>query len=292
MTSREPSSPSDILVPLARCEPLPAVWKWGLSDRTSRAKEIIGNRKGRLKVSNRLEVPNGLEMDAALYAVRRRTGILDLDTLALPPEVPAPRLVMPQAGFAPDFFWIGPWYFASRRLREVLAQPAEVVDFVPAVLIEGGEEARVQDYALMRVRAVQPAMDLHLSVCDVREALGMNGEPLHRAVARRPMSSRMVLREDLRPRTDLFRIDEDRVTILATDALALRVLAAGLTGVQFNDPGLLDYGLQYRRLRIPGGVRLSPLCFGGWPPPPEVHVPILGWSPGDPRPRSMARPRG
>ena len=62
---------------------------------------------------------------------------------------------LPDWPFAPDFWTFGRYEFASRRLRDALAQPGGVVQFLPFDLVRASAAARTQDYRWMRVLARQ-----------------------------------------------------------------------------------------------------------------------------------------
>ena len=246
MTKRRRPLPADIRVDAPECGPLPAMWQWKQALAT-------GALYDRFLMRGVLGMRNMDEILDAEQAFRRRTSTYDLDLIPLPPEIPPCRLAMPEKGFSPDFFSSSGLDFASRRLREVLAQPPEVVEFVPIELLSEGEAARAQDYRLMRVLAEQPAMDLDRSHCKVREEVNwVTGERLRRADF--PWS--IVLPDDFQPRTSLFRVQEASTTILVTDALALRVLHAGCTGVEFDDFGISKWGMHTGRLRTTTGIAL------------------------------------
>jgi hypothetical protein len=65
---------------------------------------------------------------------------------------------------------------------------------------------------------------------------------------------RFVLLDNLIPQTEIFRIAEIRSRILATDALAERVLRAGCTGLEFSHPDNLWSGKRVERHRTADGI--------------------------------------
>lgn len=168
-----------------------------------------------------------------------------------PAEFPRPVAALPDWPFAPDFWRFGRYDFASRRLRDVLAQPADVIQFLPFDLVRASAAARAQDYRWMRVLPRQPAMDIARSDCEVADYIdGITGEPgkfLRRI-------DRFVLLDGLVPRTEIFRLDESPAYILATDALAARVLQAGCTGMEFSDPANQRGGMRVDRIRTAHGI--------------------------------------
>ena len=99
-------------------------------------------------------------------------------------------------------------------------------------------------------------MDLERSDCKKAERIShKTGEP-YVAISK---ITRLVLRDDLAPQHDLFRVSEDPTTELATDALAERVQQAGCTGVVFLEPETAfswpnTEERRYRRYRTLDGV--------------------------------------
>jgi hypothetical protein len=149
-----------------------------------------------------------------------------------------PLLEFPSDGFAPDFFDFNFVKFCSARLREAFAQPPEVIQYLDVDMLCEGEAALAQDYKVMRLLAHQPAMDLRHSVYDfeVRNKYDTDAAFLH--IGR---IQRFVLHEGFEPKTEIFRVDEDPLRILVTDALAERVLKAKCKGLEFDHPGYPDY---------------------------------------------------
>ena len=71
----------------------------------------------------------------------------------IPDGSPCPILSMPPLDFEPDFFNHQNLLFVSRRFRDALAQPPDVVQYWPVDLIRASDEAYEQDYMLMRILA-------------------------------------------------------------------------------------------------------------------------------------------
>jgi hypothetical protein len=151
--------------------------------------------------------------------------------ILLPDWFPAPRLTMPETGFAADYFSFGCFQFCSGRFRKALNQPEHVLQFAPVELLSGGPDVVAQDYRLLRILAHQPALDLERSDCKVKYYPHCRtGEPV-RIISQ---INRYVLLDELQPPAEIFRMDEHPNTILVTDALAQRVLQAGCTGMEFG----------------------------------------------------------
>lgn len=167
----------------------------------------------------------------------------DTDTL--------PVAALPDWPFAPDFWTFGRYEFASRRLRDAIAQPGDIVQFLPFDLVRASAAARAQDYRWMRVLARQYGLDLARCDCRVVERPhAETGKPV------RSLSNIdfLALRQDLAPLTEIFRLEESPTFILVTDALAARVLRAGCTGTVFSDPAIRHSGKRVVRYRTIDGI--------------------------------------
>jgi len=203
-------------------------------------------RDGPIGVLNEDEIRRA---QRASYSETLKNG----NDIALPPGFPAPQLALPEDGFAPDYFSTGFCAFCSQKLRDVLAQAAHVIQFTPVNLVWGGILAQTQNYTVMRVLAKQPAIDLWLSDCDVETyTYAESGEH----VVRTGFMRRYVLLNDLTPLTEVFRIEESPTYILATDAVAERVVRARCTGIEFFDLQDNTPMDRPRRYRGPKGVVL------------------------------------
>lgn len=169
----------------------------------------------------------------------------------IPPDFPTPQLHMPAKGFAPDYFGTGIYNFVSHRLRAAFALPDGIAQYIPIELLSGGPEVRAQEYQWMNLLACYPAIDLQRSSYtmskDLTYATGEKFEFID-------SYERMVIRDDIAPSAELFRVAEDLTTVLASDALAERVLRAGCTGIAFEDPATAyPYG-PIHRYRTATGV--------------------------------------
>jgi hypothetical protein len=160
-------------------------------------------------------------------------------------------LALPSRGFAPDYFAFGRYEFCSRRLRDALAQPGNVVQFAPVELVSGGTKAQAQDYRLMRVLARQPAMDLERSQCEVEEFTTLM---TNQRVKYASFIERFALPDGLQPHSEIFRIDESPTDILVTDEVAGRVLKAGCTGIEFSHPDDPQKGMRIEHYRTADGI--------------------------------------
>jgi hypothetical protein len=191
---------------------------------------------------------NTRELLDAEYALRDTTGDPDGPW---PAAYPAPVAALPDWPFAPDFWTFGCYEFASRRLREALAQSGEVVQALPFDLVRASAAAWAQDYRWMRVLACQEGLDLARCDCRIEER--------PHAVTGRPVRflsniDFFALRENLVPRTGIFRLEESPTYILVTDAVAGRVLRAGCTGMESSDPANRQSGKRVDRIRTADGI--------------------------------------
>ena len=159
---------------------------------------------------------------------------------ALPADFPQPALRMPDDGFAPDFFEWGKWLLVSRRLREAMALPEWAVSYLPARIVQGSEAARQQEYAVMYVRAFADAIDFEASDCVVEKRLSAKTGNPYLSVSQIAV---MRFKKWLQPPCDLFIDHTALIELLATDALAERVLKAGCGGIQFRHPLWISHPL-------------------------------------------------
>jgi hypothetical protein len=200
--------------------------------------------------SGRPTVMNEGEVYDAERVLRMASGNAVVEGSPLPADMPPLQLAMPDTGNPPDYFGMGIWEFCSRRFREALDQPEHVVQFAPVDFIGGGARARAQEYRWLRVLACQPVMDMQHSEYEPADGCDpVTGEPRSEAVYVR----RYALLENLQPKTGIFRIDRTPGDVMVTDAVAVQVLRAGCTGVEFRDPTLRTFA-DMRRIRTANGV--------------------------------------
>lgn len=171
-----------------------------------------------------------------------------------PPDFPVPRIRMPLAGFAPDRFWLGDVVVASHLLRWAMDQPPSVIQYLPLCVTEGGLEVFAQDYAWMNIIAIRPAVDMRRSRYELDESQNLRTGRRASFIRR---YCQMVLRDDLGPTPEIFRVAEDLTTVLATEALADRVQRAGCTGISFLDPETYGEEAIVRRYRERDGTRVE-----------------------------------
>lgn len=182
-------------------------------------------------MSNR--IVNSEAFDDALFDLLHTLPISVKGDRKLPDGFIIPILSLPPLDFEPDLFLLSGSYFTSRRFREALAQPNDVVQYWPVEIARASDEARAQDYKVFRVLAAQPSMDWEQSKYYKDEGRdGITGETFTTV----SMLTRLVLLAGLVPRTEVFWSSEADDTILVVDSVAERVMRAGCTGVEFRDP--------------------------------------------------------
>lgn len=224
--------------------PWPALWLM-VSDAT------ISARFGRLLLRDAsLGVHNTGDLNKAYDDAWRALG-WNAVSLPLTSAWPRPRLSLTETDFAPDYFYQDGYHFCSRRLRDALAQPTDVVQFLPIDLVAGGEAVRAQDYAMMHILARQPVVDLARSDCRVEEITQRVSGRTLRIVT---WVDRLALLDGLEPLSGIFRLQEMKSWTMVTDALAARVLHAGCTGLEFCAPEIDRGGKHVERCRTKTGI--------------------------------------
>lgn len=167
--------------------------------------------------------------------------------------VNTPRLAMVDH-YRPDFF-VHFREFVSPKLFALLDQPAGSLQALPTDTEWKGENPPDWSYLWLSYVPTVPAIDLERSGAEV-EYKQQGGKSVPRIVDH---GERLVLCDDLVMPCGLARAAEDTQTILATDAVALAVLQAGCTGIEFVEVETA-YGM-YGPLRRRGldGVELHPV---------------------------------
>lgn len=147
-----------------------------------------------------------------------------------PPDFPTPRVRFAEWRL-PDYNNLQNLPFVSDRLRNAMGLPDGAAQFLPVRNVSRPPRARAARYSFLHVRAFARAVDGHRSDCHVdhprsaktgAEVLSIGGLTAIR------------LLPGFEPPADLFREAAAPTILLATDALAQRVLDAGCTGVQFR----------------------------------------------------------
>jgi hypothetical protein len=177
------------------------------------------------------EILNGLEV---LYA-----GVCG----GLVRETPFPitQLKLSLETFDADYFQWGGWDFVSERMRDVMGLDPSAVRFFEVDASQSAPLPRSKNYQIMEVAVTEDVSDPENSDYEtLRRLPGMIGQPIH--------VRRYAFRADAEPKHDLF-YDRFSNALLCTEAFALRVLRAGITGISFRDPNDPQGRYLYRTLR-------------------------------------------
>lgn len=167
-----------------------------------------------------------------------RSGIFDSWKAATPPA----DITISLDGYAPDLMHIEGILFASKRLRSSIDQPAHVVEYLDVLPDKLAPSARAADYKMIHILASESAIDVEQSTFEMKS---------WRVNDPQPQFAKIVMKKSLIPKTEMFR-DRFGITYeFCTDALAMRVLRSGCTGIRFFDPASLHQGntVRWRTLR-------------------------------------------
>lgn len=149
-----------------------------------------------------------------------------------------------------DFIMPGGFPLVSRRFRDAVGDMPEALEHVPVTLLDSSHAVRAQDYRFLNVTAVQPAFDLKRSYGGKRNMVRIGGVtygPKH-------LIKCYYLLPGFVPATEIFHERELPGILLATDALAERVMRAGCTGVEFMDPATYHVLNGVTRFRTADGI--------------------------------------
>lgn len=141
---------------------------------------------------------------------------------------------------AVDCFDMDAFTFVSKAMRDALSPSTECVDYVEVLPDRLSPAARRMDYRVLNVFALEDAIDLEVSEYTLLELPGRPPTPMFGPIA---------LKAELIPKHELFRDRAFPGGPFAVDAVALRVLKAGCTGVRFCDPSTFARPSRFRSLR-------------------------------------------
>ena len=186
-----------------------------------------------LKLASRPElwIPNERQLRAAGAAAGVGPAT-EADPVRLPADFPAMQLRITRSDIAPDFLGLS-YRLVSRKLRDALAQPEHVVQYLPVDATESHPNVQAQDYRVMRLLRRQTVLDISASDVEFRELPADDpvGPPIRLA-----SFTRMAFLSHASTRYEIFTDTTERSTWLCTDPLAQRVLEAGCTGIEFVLP--------------------------------------------------------
>lgn len=158
-----------------------------------------------------------------------------------PPDFPVPRVRFAE-GRLSDLNVIENLKFTSDRTRRAMELPDDVAQFVPIRNVSRPPRARAARYSLLHVLASGRVVDGDGSDCHVDHPVSArSGERIMRL---KGLTAIRFL-PDSAPPADLFVEAAAPTLLLATDALAGRVLEAGCTGVQFRHPLWFAAGFEH-----------------------------------------------
>jgi len=149
--------------------------------------------------------------------------------------MPTPILAITQRDFAPDYIWSG-LHLASARMRNALALGHGAIEYREVDASGSAAAARAADYRAFHVVRQADPVDLARMYGHEPER-GDDGQPtlawLLSVSGPHAAPRRTIWREGFGPPAPLFRDGTGR--LIATDALAERVMRAGLQDVVFQD---------------------------------------------------------
>ncbi len=190
------------------------------------------------------------------YLHAKRYGMLTNVPLVLPDDFPPMLLNYPMQGsILPDL--LHPWrlHLCSARLRQAMALPPGVVQYLPVDIRAPDPRVHAMDYKALHILAYQPVIDLERS--DVTIEL----KPDRHTGGTYPEFSfdkRWAIRAGFQPQTDMFRSAENVFAVFVTDALAERVMRAGCLGCVFEHPEGPNYsGGLPQTIRTARGIELE-----------------------------------
>ena len=166
-----------------------------------------------------------------------------------PAEFPTPRVRFAESRL-PDYNRTQNLPFVSDRMRRVMDLPSDIAQFLPIINVSRPPRARAARYSLLHLLAFARAIDGERSDCHVdRPTSAKTGAQVLRFTG----LTAVRFLPDFEPPADLFREAAAPTVLLATDALAQRVIDAGCTGVQFRHPLWFAPGFE-EVIKTPDGV--------------------------------------
>ena len=174
-------------------------------------------------------------LSRAKFLLWEQYGILEGDRRPVAAFDPYLTLNLPAADrFCLDYFYLGLAPLCSARLRAALAQPPEVVQYIPLTVNTPEPRVRAMDYQIMRVLPSQCVIDTERSETRFESIEDRYiGGPV---TVTDGTPSRVTLLPDVQPLTAMFRVEESSTLVYVTDAVAGRVMRAGCIGILFEDP--------------------------------------------------------
>lgn len=141
---------------------------------------------------------------------------------------PPVELALTLPDFDVDCFSCETYTFVSERLRKALRLPPHAVQYFDVDAGSSSARVRENNYKIMNVASLEDAVDTASSSLVMGRLTPSSPEMV--------MSHGDLVFADCTPRYEMFHDRVVRGHVFCSDALALRVLVAGCTGVRFFDP--------------------------------------------------------
>jgi hypothetical protein len=191
-------------------------------------------------------------------------------TLARPPadqfapaNFPVAQLRLTLEEFDVDCFLFNSFSLVSARMRDVMALSPTAVEYLDVDASLSAPLPRSKGYKIMRVIAAEEAADVDKSVYSAGRVVG--------GPSSLKLATRIALRSDLEPASELFRDKFFRGYELCTDSLAVKLLQNHCTGVRFLDLDHLSIA-EPKRFRTLRGVEEA----GEWDPVSKIfHTTLI-----------------
>jgi hypothetical protein len=162
-----------------------------------------------------------------------------------------PHIKFPSGGFTPDWFSFNGYHFCSAKMADALAQPPDVIQYLPITFECDEAAAHEKQYRIIRILTRQPVIDYQKSEYSSYTYTGFDTKAEFFQLG---FVERYVLLEGFTPNFEIFRDAEEPIGhVFATDSLAERVLKAGCIGIQFRGldspsyPGGLPFTIRTAR---------------------------------------------
>lgn len=153
---------------------------------------------------------------------------------------PAATFIIRNEKFDADYFTWGGYSFVSERMREAMALDPSQVRFLELDDSQSAPLPRSKNFRMMELDTVENVSDLERTPYTMTQ-YGPDA-PLVPYLC-----GPLAIRSDAAPEHDLFYDEYFDTELLCTEALALRVLKAGCTGIRFRYPEAEE--MLYRTLR-------------------------------------------
>lgn len=207
----------------------PRFWVFGASIAgTERHTALEDRRPPGSRIANAMERQGLASRNLDDLSCNQRYDLLTFQS-ALNEGLPPPHLQLVEPGYAPDYIHSHGVRFVSRRLRDALALPAKAVSWLDVNMDGSTQVAKAQDYRHMLLQAAHDVINPSRADYETHEIPCRDG-----GVFRRKMARRIYWRRDARPEHELFWAHHSNLMV-ATDALAARVLSLGTSDIAFFD---------------------------------------------------------